>query len=573
MAGDTTTGNARSEIFEIAEQFVNDRVALDPDEATALGIPGYDHLLTNYSPAAVEERNALALAVLAQIKAASTGELSEPDRIAAEFITERIETMTGLAKTGEHLRHLSVLACPITGIRMIFTLMPTETDEQWSNIAARMAQVPTALASAREALEAGLAAGLPGSQRQAVAVAKTAAAIAGQGNGPAWFDQLAGSYEGTNEELVTALGQGATAATAAYGEIAIWLDEVYAPQAQVSDGVGEERYRNLARLWLGADIDPVEAYYWGWEELDRIVTRAHEVANQIAPGKSLAEVSAILDADPKFQLHGSEALREWLQAFTDEAMNAVSESCFDIPDEMRVCQAMIAPPGGAAAMYYTPPSEDFSRPGRTWYPTHGKEVFSTWPTVATWYHESVPGHHLQLAYAMLQKDRLSRVQRVDFISAHAEGWALYAERLMGELGFYTEPAYELGMLAGQALRAARVVVDIGLHLGLVLPDNELTRDVGGRNAAGEVWSRDLAVDFLVGHAMQERAFAESEVDRYLGLPAQAISYKLGERAWLEARDRAKTKDGDEFDLRKWHMGALALGPLGLDTLVREIGEM
>ncbi len=568
-----------SEIFQIAEQYINDRVALDPDEATALGIAGYDHLLTDYSPVATAARTALDASVLDKIAAASVAPSSEPDRIAAEFITERLATRISLAKTGEHLRHLSVLACPITNVRMVFTLMATDTDSQWANIAARMHQVPIALASARAALQVGLDSGLPGSARQAVAVAKTAAAIAGRGEDPAWFEQLAGTYHGANAELASQLAGGGAVASTAYGEIATWLGDDYAPAAAAADGVGEERYRSLARLWLGADIDPVAAYDWGWGELGRILARAMEVAERIAPHtnpknrKSLKEVSEILDADPKFQLHGVAALREWLQAFTDEAMTAVSETCFDIPQEMRVCEAMIAPPGGAAAMYYTPPSEDFVRPGRTWYPTQGKEVFSTWSTVATWYHESVPGHHLQLAYAMLQRDRLSRVQRVEFISAHAEGWALYAERLMGELGFYTEPAYELGMLAGQALRAARVVVDIGLHLGLVLPDNSLSREVAGRDAVGKVWSRDLAVDFLVSHALQQPSFAASEVDRYLGLPAQAISYKLGERAWLQARDHAKQLQGEAFDLRKWHMRALALGPLGLDTLVGEIGSI
>ena len=136
---------------------------------------------------------------------------------------------------------------------------------------------------------------------------------------------------------------------------------------------------------------------------------------------------------------------------------------------------MIAPPGGAAAMYYTGPSEDFSRPGRTWYPTMGKTRFPLWREVSICYHEGVPGHHLQVAQVRYLSDRLNRFQRLaGFTSGHGEGWALYAERLMGELGYLDNPAFELGMLSAQAMRAVRVIVDIGMHLELAIPATSAT---------------------------------------------------------------------------------------------------
>ncbi len=121
-------------------------------------------------------------------------------------------------------------------------------------------------------------------------------------------------------------------------------------------------------------------------------------------------------------------------------------------------------------MYYTGPSEDFSRPGRTWYPSTGQERFPMWAEVTTAYHEGVPGHHLQVAQVVLQREHLCRVQRMGFISGHGEGWALYAERLMDELGYLDRPEYRLGMLAAQALRAVRVIIDIGMHLELEIPE-------------------------------------------------------------------------------------------------------
>ena len=199
---------------------------------------------------------------------------------------------------------------------------------------------------------------------------------------------------------------------------------------------------------------------------------------------------------------------------------------------------MIAPPGGAAAMYYTGPSEDFSRPGRTWYPTLGKTRFPLWGEVSICYHEGVPGHHLQIAQVRYLADSLSRFQRtLAGTSGHAEGWALYAERLMGELGYLDDPAYELGMLRAQAMRAVRVVVDIGMHLELAIPADE-------RYHPGETWTPELALPFVIERSRSSPPTSwRSEVDRYLGLPGQAISYKVGERVWLGARDAARARAG------------------------------
>jgi uncharacterized protein (DUF885 family) len=164
-------------------------------------------------------------------------------------------------------------------------------------------------------------------------------------------------------------------------------------------------------------------------------------------------------------------------------------------------------------------------------------------------------------------DSLSRYQRtLAGTSGHAEGWALYAERLMGELGFLDDPAYELGMLRAQAMRAVRVVVDLGMHLGLRIPDHE-------RYHPGEVWTPELALPFVIERSKFPQAFMASEVDRYLGLPAQAISYKVGERVWLRARDDARARLGDAFDLKAFHRAALDLGPMGLAQLETELAQI
>ena len=173
------------------------------------------------------------------------------------------------------------------------------------------------------------------------------------------------------------------------------------------------------------------------------------VAERILPGESVDAVADHLD-------HDADAARS--KASTSSGSGTRTSSTRRSPSStartstsrapLHRCEAMIAPPGGAAAMYYTGPSEDFSRPGRTWYPTQGRTTFPLWREVSTCYHEGVPGHHLQVAQVKYLSDKLSRFQRAfGFVSGHGEGWALYAERLMGELGYLEDPAYELGMLA------------------------------------------------------------------------------------------------------------------------------
>ncbi|HYL41292.1 MAG TPA: DUF885 domain-containing protein, partial [Candidatus Binatus sp.] len=234
----------------------------------------------------------------------------------------------------------------------------------------------------------------------------------------------------------------------------------------------------------------------------------------------------------------------------------------------------IPPEGSAAAAYYTPPSEDLSRPGQTWFPTVGRSRFPTWDDVSTVYHEAVPGHHLQGATIRLV--HLIRAHKLGFVSAHGEGWALYAERLMDELGWFRTPETRLGFLCAHAFRAARVVVDIGLHTGRPVPAAARSIYPDWAGESGSRWGYDEAIDFIVRSGGMDRDKAESEVLRYLSWPSQATTYKLGERTWLAGREAARAAaaaEGRTFDRKAWHARALALGPLGLRQLGEELAAL
>lgn len=552
-------------IFDLADRYVSRSAALDPCAATGKGIPGFDHLLTDWSPDGVAQRNELTRTTLAELRRLEP--TNPEDRLARDVIAERLETSLAAHDAGEWKLALRVLASPPSTIRATFDLMPRNGTEAWEHIAARLHAVPAALDGLRTTFDLGRATGEVAARRQALAVAAQCRTWAAT----RWFDSLtteAAGHADLGDVLRAEVSRGAEAAIRAYGEFADYLTEVYAPDANQRDACGPERYEASARAMLGAALDPAEMYEWAWTDFHALRTEMRSTCGQIIPGAGFAEVRQLLDTDPARSIDGVDNYRSWLQDLTDEAIER-SLTHFDIPEPMRRCEALIPPAGSAAAPYYTSPSEDFSRPGRTWYPTLGRTRFAMWADVTTCYHESVPGHHLQLGYAKLQAGSLSRIQRSTFISGHGEGWALYAERLCDEFGWFTDPGHRLGFLSGQMLRSVRVIIDIGMHLGMRIPPGTTLTD-GTPFHDGEVWTPELAYEFAVSETGQGEDFLASEIDRYLGWPAQAISYKIGEREWLAARDDARARLGDRFDLRGFHTFALGLGPLGLAQLRHEV---
>ena len=558
-----------SEIYDLSDQYVDRFAALDPVVATLEGLAGHDDEMTDFSPDGFEERNEHDRATLRALTAAPPA--GERDRVAGDVLREALETSIELYDAGEHLRELNVIASPVQAVRMVFDMMPTETEANWEVIAGRMGLVPEGLASYEASLTEGVRQGLVAARRQAVECMRQAETWSGaDGETRPFFATFVDRFDESdidNPALRDRLVERSGRATEAYASLARFFADEYAPHASERDAVGAERYGRLARVFNGMGLDLTEAYEWGWEELHRIERAMGEVAERILPGERLDAVIEHLERDPGRAIEGVDEFRQWLQDLLDTTIAELDGVDFDIPDPVKRVEAMIAPPGGAAAMYYTGPSEDFSRPGRTWYPTLGKTRFPLWGEVSICYHEGVPGHHLQIAQVRYLAGELSRFQRtLAGWSGHAEGWALYAERLMGELGYLDEPAYELGMLRAQALRATRVVVDIGLHLELAIPADE-------RYHPGEKWTPELALPFAMERSgRMPEDFMRSEVDRYLGWPGQAISYKIGERVWLGARDDARRRAGDAFDLKDFHARALNLGPMGLDQLRRELAR-
>ncbi|WP_434093660.1 DUF885 domain-containing protein [Streptomyces filamentosus] len=555
---------------QVADAYVDDLIALDPITGTHLGVRESAGRLPDFSPEGQEAVAGLARRTLALLDEAerTPGADSDAERRCARLLRERLTAELAVHDADEGLCAVSNMRSPVHSIRIVFTVMPTDTEDDWAAIAQRLRAVPAALEGYRASLALGLERKLFGGPRATATFVGQLTDWAGDGDGKGWFEQYAGSRPDTlPEELRDELAEAAAGASDALAVLRDWMRDVYVPAvADAPDTVGRARYQRWSRYFNGTDLDLDQAYAYGWSEYHRLLGEMRTEADRILPGSDPWAALAHLD-EHGTHIEGVDEVRAWLQQLMDEAIDALDGTHFELAERVRKVESHIAPAGGAAAPYYTGPSEDFSRPGRTWLPVDGQTRFPVYDLVSTWYHEGVPGHHLQIAQWVHVADSLSRYQAtIGMVSANAEGWALYAERLMDELGFLPDAERRLGYLDAQMMRACRVIVDIGMHLGLEIPADSPFHP-------GERWTPDLAQEFFQRHSSRPPAFVESELTRYLSMPGQAIGYKLGERAWLLGRERAREAHGDAFDAKRWHMAALSQGPLGLDDLVDEISRL
>jgi uncharacterized protein (DUF885 family) len=549
-------------IDDIAAEYVERTAALDPCYATYAGIAGHDHELPDLGADGFAERAELDRSTLAALDAAEAPDPRE--QVARAAMRERLALAVECYDAGDTTSKLDTIDSWVQKVRKVFDLMPTDGEEAAANIATRMAAVPRAYRQLSATLLDAARDGRPAARRQVEEVAGQCAAWAKPGE--SFYSGLAGRLTAVPDSLRGELGVAARAAAAATAELGVFLEAELMPLARAKDACGPEVYARASRYYLGAAVDLREAYAWSWEELARLRAEMARVSNLVRPGATVQEAMAILDEDPARRVEGRENFRAWMQHHAERTISELDGTHFDIPAPAGRIEAVIAPTNDGG-MYYTGPSEDWSRPGRIWWSVpDGVETFSTWKEVTVVYHEGVPGHHLQTSHAMAQRESLNRWQRMSFVSGHEEGWALYAERLMGELGYLDDPGAYLGMLDSQQLLAAQVPLDIGVHLELDVP-----RGTGWRE--GERWNAEIAWEFLRAHSSWDERQLGSELRRCLGMPGQAPSYKLGERIWLRAREDAMARAGAAFSLKDFHAQALSLGAMGLDPLREALARL
>ncbi len=539
--------------FTISDSFTEKWADRMPIAATSFGIRGRDDRCTDFSPAAHADRADLYRATRDQLAAHLDDD--EPTnafgaRVLTDWLTEQIEEFDA----DKWRRDLNHTWSPFQWMRDVFDVMSRKEAGDWDPVVSRLSGFGGMLTGYRECLEAGVAAGDTVALRQAESLLEQVEAAASDDSRFLRYPEEAASV-GADPAPVS---EAVDSLRKSCADFAAWLRSNYLPAARPGDAVGRDEYLRGADEYLGMTIDLEETYDWGWNEVHRLRDEMEATASEITPGATITEVIELLNTDPQRSAATRQEFVDFVSGIQQQAISQLAGRHFDVPDELKVVTVNIAPPGGGLGAWYMSPSEDLSRPGSIWYAPGERERLPYWQEVSTAYHEGFPGHHLQVATSVLQREKLTRFHRsVIWYSGSGEGWALYAERLMDELGFFEKPEYRLGLLASQLFRSCRVVVDIGCQLELRIPENAPMH-------AGETWNYDLAVDYMNHIGLQARDMSESEVKRYLGWWGQAISYKVGEREILAMRDRARASES--FDLRDFHRRMLEAGAIRLDHL-------
>jgi uncharacterized protein (DUF885 family) len=550
-------------MFGVADRFVRRWAELEPTDGLIYGLAGTPGRLSDWSP---EGRARVADALRHGLAELDRTPLRDgADRRAAAVMRDRLEAWLASSEAQDWARELEAgfLAPPVMD-RMALDTAPLADAGDAELLAARLDGLPRGMGGYAAALRLGLDQGRPGprvlAERLVAMLRESARSDGGYFRGLA---ARAAALPGVGGRTARQLEEAGRAADAAFEELADWLERDYLPHAAQEAAAGPERYARALQEHLGMAADPVELAAWGWDELGRLGQELRREAAAGWPGLGVPEVLDRLDNDPaEPSAAGPDALLAWLRQVDRQVARRLADE-FEIPPQLRDLRHELAPPGSAAGAYYLPPTEDGARPGVVvWTVPAGRVPLWRWQTFS--HHEGIPGHHLELGGVRFLPAPLTRFQSaLCEISGYSEGWGLYAERFMDELGAFDRPATRLGFLVSQSFRAVRVVVDTGLHLGLRVP--------AGLDdpAAGQVITPEVAAGLLVRHGWQTQDFARSEVLRYLGSPGQAVAYKLGEREWLRVRAQARRRLPGLTN-RRFHTTALRLGPLPLRLLGPEV---
>ncbi len=543
-------------VFALSSRFVDELAALEPMTATFLGLPGHDDRWGDLSPAGADARADLLRRTRAELAALPPAD-SRWSALAARVLDEDLADGLASHEHGDHLRDLAHLASTVPSMRELVELMPFDTTEQAEDVLSRLETIGTALDGWWACMAEGIRTDRTVAARQAESVAaQLRAGVTDTGAFTRRLAEIAERHPGLADRAAAARA----AVAAANERTAERLEREYLPRAADREGVGEERYLRNARRFLGMDLDPAATYAWGWDLIRELTTRAVDVAARIDADAGLDGVVTMLRTDPAYAAPSQEAFRELMQERQSTALASLSGVHFDVPDEIREVRVNLVAPGAPLAAWYMAPSEDFARIGSIWWSLGDRTSVPLFNEVTTAYHEGFPGHHLQVGIQVALSERLSRSHRLlSWRPGYGEGWALYAEQVMDELGQLERPEYELGYLGANLMRAVRVVVDLGLHLGFRIPADAPLH-------AGEAWTYERAVDALVRLAFLGEDEARSEVTRYLGWPAQAITYAVGKREILALRAERRAREGAAFDAKRFHADVLGSGSVGLDHL-------
>lgn len=533
------------------EEFYETGLKNAPERATSVGDYRYNALLSDVSLAAHARQHAENDAFLARLRAIPTDGMGESDRLSHELLERQLTR----ADINYELKNYEMPINQQNGIHTSLADLPLsvpfDSVKHYEDYIARLHQVPRVLAQTTEVLRAGIKDGLmppkvvvgqlPG---QCEGIVKEDPFLLPLKKFPASFS------DADKQRLTAAMTQAVNAdVLPAYRKFADFLRAEYLPKGRTALSIeslpdGKRRYAEAVKAMTTIDITPEAVHNLGLSEVARITAEMTELAH--AQGyKDLAAFRAAINSDPKWKPKSEEQIVADFKKYIDQMQPRLPE-LFGLLPKAPVTVEGIPAFQAAASTHYVRGTPDGKRAGRVVVavadPTHRTLVLDE----AVAYHEGVPGHHMQISIAQ-QLNGLPkfRVLGAGGLSAYTEGWALYAEQLGKEIGFYKDPVSDYGRLSSELFRAVRLVVDTGIH------------DKG--------WTRDQVIAYMRANDVNE-VVAQAETDRYIAWPGQALAYKMGQLKIRELRERAQKQLGPRFDIKAFHDEVLDGGALPLDLL-------
>ena len=522
-----------------------------PERATAFGDYRYNDKLNDFSLSGIMKRHEADVAFLHRIEAVPTAGFSDQDQLSHDLLIRVLQQRIADFDLKEYEMPITQQYGIHTGLADLPQAVPFDSVKHYEDYIARLRQIPRALDQMTEVLRAGM-------KDKLMPVRFLAEKVPAQCDGIIASDPFLQSTKKypaniSPEDQKRLTGEITEAVNTdvlpAYKKFADFIKTEYAPQGRTTLSImslsdGEKRYANDIYGRTTTHMTPDEIHQLGLREMDRIEGEMTAIAKKEG-FVDLESFRASLKTNPKYIPTSAEQILDDFRRYIAQMEPKLPELFTLLPKSPVTVEAI--PPFNSGAMtHYVTGTPDGKRPGRVVVAVANFAERSLIDDEAVAYHEGVPGHHMQLSVQQqLQGLPKFRLHGLGF-NAYTEGWALYAEQLGKEVGFYQDPVSDYGRLSSELFRAVRLVVDTGIH------------------AKG--WSRDQVVEFMRKSGAVDEPTIQSETDRYISWPAQALSYKLGQLKFRELRERAEKELGPKFDLRKFHDEMLDGGTLPLDML-------
>lgn len=561
-APSTTTTTAAPEVTALADEALALALSVNPIDATLLGLPGDDTALPDHTAAAAQERQAAMDDLLARAERALELVADGQDRITLEVLRTAIEGARDLAASRSvEFTVTDSFFAPASMLFFSLRMVPIGSPEQAQAYLIRLAGIPQVLADIAARHREGIAAGRTPVRPLVEAAIAHWDRLLTAGDGHPLRTPAPGESAGVDAGAFTVevdrrISELVDPAVRAYRDV---LREEVLPHARGEERPGlcwlpdgAEHYAGLVRLHTTTTRSAEELHETGLAVLEGLRERFAEIGDRLFGLTDPQEIFTRLREDPQLRWRDGQEQLDHVEATIRRAEEVAPQWFGRLPGQrctVRPVPESEAP--GAPAAYYTPPAVDGSRPGIYWSNTHQAEQNGRYACEAVTFHEAVPGHHFQNVIAQELTD-VPLLRRLNLFTAYTEGWGLYAEQLAAEMGLYSADVDVLGQLSEDSIRAARLVVDTGLH------------------ALG--WSRQQVVDFLRSHTAMPEQEVQSETDRYIAQPGQALAYMTGRLEIERIRASAQEQLGDRFDIRAFHDVVLGSGTLPLEVLNRIVQE-